>query len=73
MGYGPISYKKPAVFLGFNQALRQQLIVRSHHRTGAHTLLLCALPHRGQSRAGSQQAGLDTFAQARCELIGQGA
>ena len=52
----------------FDQALRQQLVISRHHRAGANPLLLRALPHRRQARAGRQQAGLDALGKTRGKL-----
>ena len=59
-----LAHEEAAVLAGFHHALRQQLVVRGHHRRGAHALLLRALPHRRQASARRQQAVADALGEA---------
>src|SRR3989344_5359414 len=68
---GHLAHKKAPVLARLHQALRQQLVVRCNHSGRAHAMLLRALPHRRQARAGRQQPVADALAETRRQLLGQ--
>ena len=64
-----VAHVEAALAPRFHQALRQQLVVGRDHRVRAHALLSRAFAHRGQARAGRQQAVADALGKAVGELL----
>jgi hypothetical protein len=68
---GGVAHEETALLACFEHALGQQLVIGGHHGIGADAVMACALAHRGQARAGQDQALLDALCIARGQLLGQ--
>ena len=67
------AHEEAALCARFDQPLRQQLVVGGDHRGRADLVPARAFAHRGQARAGREQALADALGKTRRELVGQGA